>query len=182
MTAGTPDETSKELFEKVRQVADRVQILDIKLLECRAEQKMPEEELPRRITTNINAECHFDPDTLRLTVYPHLQLVVKRHDASPADCFLRIEARFALMYALRSPEGLEQEHFDAFAERNGIFNVWPYWREFVQSITIRMGLPSLTVPVFRVGTSKLKQDTSFPNPRASKQIGVTLRSGSKEED
>jgi preprotein translocase subunit SecB len=34
---------------------------------------------------------------------------------------------------------------------NGVFHVWPYWREMVQNTLARMGLPPLILPVFRVG-------------------------------
>jgi preprotein translocase subunit SecB len=30
---------------------------------------------------------------------------------------------------------------------NGIYNIWPYWREYVQTTTSRLGLPPLTLPV-----------------------------------
>jgi preprotein translocase subunit SecB len=54
--------------------------------------------------------------------------------------------------AYRFPPDLVIEPFDikAFAKSNGMLNVWPYWREFVQSITSRAGLPPLTVPLFRI--------------------------------
>jgi preprotein translocase subunit SecB len=174
MATELTEEQSKELLERVRVVSDRVQIRDIKLLECAADQKLFDDDLPRHITTNITAEFHFDAESLRLVVYPHLLLMVKEKDASPNNYFVKIEARFAIVYALRAAEGLDHEHFDAFAERNGIYNVWPYWREFVQSMTVRMGLPPLTVPVFRVGTSKLKQDAALPNSR-TKQIQAKLK-------
>ena len=116
-------------------------------------------------------DTHFDAEKLRLSVYPHLKLLVKEQNSSPADFFLRIEARFVVTYTVRSDDGLTEANFDAFGERNGIYNVWPYWREFVQSITARMGLPPLTVPVFRVGTAKLKQDSALPR-KAPKQISA----------
>src|SRR6266566_2163153 len=139
----------KELSEKVRAVSDRIQILEVRLLECRSEQKHSNNELPRRITTNIDVDTHFDASSLRLSVYPRFLLLVKEQNTAPEDFFIRIEARFVVSYAVRSEEGLTQDNFDAFGERNGIYNVWPYWREFVQSTTARMGLPPLTLPVFR---------------------------------
>ena len=39
---------------------------------------------------------------------------------------------------------------ELFAQANGTFNLWPYWREFVQSTSTRMGLPALTVPSYRI--------------------------------
>jgi len=38
----------------------------------------------------------------------------------------------------------------AFARTNGIYNAWPYWREFVQNMIARMNLPPLVIPVFRL--------------------------------
>jgi hypothetical protein len=37
-----------------------------------------------------------------------------------------------------------------FAGLNGVFNAWPYFREFLQSATTRMGIPQFVLPVFRV--------------------------------
>lgn len=63
-----------------------------------------------------------------------------------------ISARITLTYA--SPKACEftEEHLNAFARTNGIFNAWPYWRELVQSCTVRMGLPAFTVPSLKTGT------------------------------
>ncbi|MBW3600398.1 MAG: hypothetical protein KY475_24430 [Planctomycetes bacterium] len=162
MSNETSDSDLRQQSEMVRAVSDRVQILEIRLLESRSEQKHFDSELPRQIITNIDVDTHFDPERLRLSVYPYFHLLVKEKNSTPDDFFLRIEARFVVTYTVRSEEGLTQTNFDAFAERNGIYNVWPYWREFVQSITARMGLPPLTVPVFRVGTAKLKQEAALP--------------------
>jgi len=37
---------------------------------------------------------------------------------------------------------------------NPISNTWPYWREFVQSISTRMGFPALTVPLLEIALKK----------------------------
>lgn len=63
---------------------------------------------------------------------------------------LLIEATFVLTYRLRSFEGIEDKHLQAYGSTNGIFNAWPFWREFVQSISLRMGIPPIAVPVFRL--------------------------------
>jgi len=35
-----------------------------------------------------------------------------------------------------------------------ISNAWPYWREFVQSMSARMGFPALTVPLLEIAMKK----------------------------
>lgn len=160
-----------EIAQKAKPVSDRVQILEIRLLESRAEQRRFDEDLPRRMTQTIGIETHLDGSVL--SVFPHFLLVVKRHEGSPEELLVRIEARFALTYALSSQQDLSEENYDAFGQRNAVYNAWPYWREFVQSTTVRMGLPALTLPVYRVGISKLQQDTPLPAPKPVKQLGVS---------
>jgi len=39
-----------------------------------------------------------------------------------------------------------------------ITNAWPYWREFVQSMSARMGFPALTVPLLEIVYKKASLD------------------------
>lgn len=60
---------------------------------------------------------------------------------------LAIDTAYVVTYRLSSADSLEHDHLQAFGEMNGVYNTWPFWREFVQSATARMGLPGLTIPV-----------------------------------
>ena len=42
------------------------------------------------------------------------------------------------------------ELLDAFQHRNVALNVWPYAREFVSSMTVRMGFPALVLSTLKV--------------------------------
>jgi hypothetical protein len=68
-----------------------------------------------------------------------------------------VQVEIELRYGF--PDGLDfaPEELAAFARLNGVFNAWPYFREFLQSATTRMGLPQFVLPVFRVRKA--------PNPR-----------------
>jgi preprotein translocase subunit SecB len=70
-----------------------------------------------------------------------------------------------LLYNIKSFEGLDEKAFMSFAELNGTYNAWPYWREFVQNITNRMQLPTLTIPVFRI-------QSSIPKPINEEKIAM----------
>lgn len=60
-----------------------------------------------------------------------------------------IEATFLLVYSIDQSIPLEHECLEHFANTNGPYNVWPYWRELVQTGASRVGLGAITVPVFR---------------------------------
>jgi hypothetical protein len=48
---------------------------------------------------------------------------------------------------------LSDDCLSQFAEHNVPFNVWPYWREIVQSACSRMGLPRIILPTHRLRKS-----------------------------
>jgi hypothetical protein len=68
-------------------------------------------------------------------------------DRKPA---VEITCRFVLVYGLPSFDGLTDENFAAFGSTSGVFSVWPYWREYVHSTSLRLSVPPLVLPTFRV--------------------------------
>ena len=47
-----------------------------------------------------------------------------------------------------------------FMTINPISNAWPYWREFVQNMSSRMGFPALTVPLLGNRAEKSRDEKS----------------------
>jgi hypothetical protein len=62
---------------------------------------------------------------------------------------LSIKSVFVLVYSIESMSEFSDNQLSAFANTNGVFNSWPFWREFVLNTTGRMGVPPITIPVFR---------------------------------
>ena len=60
----------------------------------------------------------------------------------------RIWGRFELQYVVPQDTELSEGLLEEFAKSNGVFNAWSYWREFIQSTLVRMGLPPLALPVY----------------------------------
>lgn len=60
-----------------------------------------------------------------------------------------ITASFIAEYQLTC-DNLEQEAIEEFAKVNAGFNVWPYWREYVQNLCSRMHLPIAILPLYQV--------------------------------
>lgn len=70
-------------------------------------------------------------------------------DAEQPKGPLTLSATFRLLYDIENLASFSPEALAEFAKLNGIFNAWPYWREFVQSTTGRFGVPPMVVPVFQ---------------------------------
>lgn len=81
----------------------------------------------------------------------------------PSKLVMKIEASFCTSYfrnflpdSPSSPIEVQElvEIMDYGVIFNPISNAWPYWREFVQSMSARMGFPALTVPLLEIAAKK----------------------------
>jgi preprotein translocase subunit SecB len=61
-----------------------------------------------------------------------------------------VEATFELEYEVKGGEPIEPRDVEHFAFANGTFQAWPYWREYAQSATSRMGVPPLVIGVYKI--------------------------------
>jgi preprotein translocase subunit SecB len=62
---------------------------------------------------------------------------------------LNIAATFGILYGVDSIDDFAPETVATFMPSVGLGHAWPYWREFVQSMTTRMGLPPLRIPLLK---------------------------------
>ena len=130
-------------------VSDRVQLKDVRLMACESVQKPNAPGAKKKFRIDYSTQVQTDEQSGRVVVIPkfHFEAFTEDSDEKPV---IVISASFALLYKLESFEGLTQESFKQFSDVNGIYNAWPYWREFVQNTVARMGLPPLAIPVFRL--------------------------------
>jgi hypothetical protein len=63
---------------------------------------------------------------------------------------LSVRATFELHYRLPKIDQFSMRDLSRFSNVNGVYNAWPYWRELIQNVSVRMGLPPLILPVFRI--------------------------------
>jgi len=70
------------------------------------------------------------------------------------DGFVKVEvvATFASEYRHTKADGFDGNAMSEFLNHNVRHHVWPYWREYVQSTCMRMGLPVVPVPHQFYGT------------------------------
>lgn len=67
---------------------------------------------------------------------------------------VEVTARIRVEYSRPAHrEQFDSEDADVFARVNGIYNAWPYLREFVQTSLGRLGLPPFELPLLRPGAA-----------------------------
>lgn len=130
-------------------VSERVQIKDVRLISCECEQKPTATAGKKGYDIDVSTDVQLNEDQRVIVVLAKFWFVASIEKKS-SEPVLTIDALYALAYQVDSFDGLTQEGFEQFANLNGVYNAWPYWREFVQNTVGRMGLPPLTIPVFRI--------------------------------
>lgn len=140
-------------------VADRVDLQSVKLLECDCRQQpiSPKGKKAFDIEEAARFEINQEENIIGVFIQFALNAFGEGVEHKKENSFLNIRTTFLLLYKINSMEGLDDTAFRSFAELNGTYNAWPYWREFVQSITSRMELPTLTIPVFRISSLPSKK-------------------------
>jgi hypothetical protein len=136
-------------------VSDRVQIQDVRLIacNCRIEPAALAPPLPARFRTTLahEASTQIGPDRTRIAVLVHFRFSAIREGRENDGPCVELESTFLVSYAAENLTGLGPENFSSFGALNGVFNAWPYWRELLHNLTLRMGLPPFVLPVFRIG-------------------------------
>lgn len=75
--------------------------------------------------------------------------VISEDDKPLIEIFGVFDARY------NSANKLIEDELDSFSENNVGYHVWPYWREFVQSSCMRVGLnPPIEIPMYRLSSKK----------------------------
>jgi hypothetical protein len=153
VTTGTQTEASRRSAEYALQVSDRVEIREVILVAAGLSRTRWREGVSLNVDVQRRARATMDRAGGVLRVQADLTFVAREPGAAQEPNPIEVRATYELMYAISEQSDLTQEHFDAFAEMNGVFNAWPYFREFLNSSLVRMGLPPFTLPVLRVGTA-----------------------------
>jgi len=138
-------------------VSKVVQVKSIRLLECSAKCDPARMPAPQQLSITHRSRASRTGTTLHVTIDVHVHT-----QGDSGDPTIDISSVFLLTYEIGESHQFEQINLDAFASLNGMFNLWPYVREFVQSMTVRMGLPALTLPVYRPPTDNAKTLQAAP--------------------
>lgn len=80
---------------------------------------------------------------------------------------LLIKASYQILYDLEGASTYPEDALKHFAELNGPYNAWPYWREFIQTVTGRVGVASIVIPVFRPEAKEIEEEPEAEEAEAS---------------
>lgn len=92
-----------------------------------------------------------------LWVRVRAEATVRDGAVDASETAIRAFADFELHYGATEGISGTDEELTAFAETNATLNAWPYLREAIQSTSVRMGMPPILLPLFRLSVGRQLQ-------------------------
>lgn len=145
-------------FKSLSRVASKAELINIYLLNC---------DVKRTIDAlnydNLGADISFLGQLLSENENDFTAIVKLSVTGRPADdnekVVVNISSEYILTYDLKDKKGLTTDDIKTFCGMNSPYNIWPFWREFVQSISNRMDIPVLVMPFLKFRPPKSKRKT-----------------------
>lgn len=159
------------------EVISAAELSGIRLAQCVCNQSLEDNKLPDEMESKLlHMEGHIARNRKTVFLSFHFQILgtykkTRREDVPP----LTIQALYQSAYRINPDVDASDDEVVGILQSIGILNVWPYWREFIQSVTTRMDLPPLTLPLMNTSDAAhlLKQmfedkgeNASAKKPRA----------------
>lgn len=144
------------LRELAARVAGGAELLDVRMVKTSAEHLgFPIAGQPLEYDLDVNPMAHFNSETNALIVSTDFSLAVNQEvesDIGETETADIASVTFTLVALYDTPEGMTYgpEELESFGATTGVFSLYPYAREYVQDVTGRLGLPPLTLGVYRV--------------------------------
>lgn len=135
-------------------VAGQSEMVDVRMVKSDFEHlSFPEPGIPISYDLDVQPAAQLTPDSDAVIVSVDFGLKMSQGDSEPMD-IAKIEFTLVGLYTL--PEGTDfaEEEIDSFGRTTGVFALYPYAREYIQDVTGRLGLPALTLGLYRMPGSQ----------------------------
>lgn len=135
-----------------RQVAKHVQLRSIALRSANIDSDLSDDDDQLDLTVTQQHRCSVDHqvkgDRREVRVLAEFKFTASKSESEDGSV-VRLDATFVLVYEMSSTAEFEPRCIQYFADINGAYNAWPYWRELVQSAAGRVGMAGIVIPVYR---------------------------------
>lgn len=137
-----PEKISREAYNKI---LHGLELLDIYLQSCSCNLKVANLSLVKGLSAEVKDKATYEVQDDSITVTHTFNLMGKQEGAK--DYLFKISAAFDVLY--KSTEPFNNDFFEVFKRTSLVLNTWPFFREFAQSLTQRMGIPPVTLPLVK---------------------------------
>jgi hypothetical protein len=167
---------SSEDVARLQSVSRKIGLIDVRLksLALGADGELMELFLLDQLEVNFETSFQKNPAENILAVKTNFLVTAEKtiHPATSCDqneqtARIEIAVLFEISYQLDFSKIADDGGIELFTQINSPLHAWPYLRELVQSLTARMGIISITLPVYRAFEGeKHKFSRKFSKPKS----------------
>lgn len=134
-------------IKEYREILNTLELDNICLIESSF--KLFKEKLPSKIKILIKETAKFETkDTYLIIRY---KSILKGVNEESQEAGVIIETIHELHYTSSGEKVITPEFLDKFSNYSASMIVWPYFREYVQSMLSKTQMPPLTLPLKKIG-------------------------------
>lgn len=137
------------VIKRISAVSHLFEISSIRFADCAFSYKKESGLDAEVVRIGVN-ELHavVESDTLEVAIV--FEFVAPSPLPDEKDMYVKIRASMRIAYSILRDRGeAAAQDTQMFGRVNGVYNAWPYLREFVQSSLVRLGLPPYELPLLR---------------------------------
>jgi preprotein translocase subunit SecB len=152
-----------EILQKISHLIAAVQLQSVRLAESTVKSSIRSPKEAGKIDLFVDTSTQIpEMEDGLIYVRPTINTVVMSQDKTVVS----LTATFELVYIIQKQDvKITQDQLNDFGRLNAMFNVWPYWREFVQNTVTRMNLPPLVLPLFRIKEAVKQVEQAQASPQ-----------------
>jgi len=157
MTNQVPSSTPDSDADKITQVmsrsaivASKANLADINFIECHFSFQDIESDTEDKIRMGFK-DTEVIVDNEQITSNLYFSFIAPTPFEANTTKQVSISAHIQLVYQIDNMSDLIEDDVILFGKVNGIYNAWPYLREYVRSAVTRLGLPSFDLPLLNIG-------------------------------
>jgi hypothetical protein len=149
-TASRP--TFESVLQQLKAATRFVEIAEIRFVDCRCSYGTPAEISVDEVEVTVrDQELVVEENTLRsaMTAEFRAPSPLSVNDAEKQKQ-VQVGARIEVKYGLSPDRDKDSyEAINTFARMNGVQTAWPFFREYLHSSLLRLGLPSFDLPLLK---------------------------------
>lgn len=150
--AREPRSSFEAILQRLKAATRFVEISEIRFVECRCAYGVIAEPFVDAVKVNVRCqEVVVEEHMVRSAISAEFRAPTPFPDSdAEKQKRVHVEARIDVTYEL-SPERAQDsdEAINTFARVNGLQTAWPYFREYLHSSLVRLGLPSFDLPLLK---------------------------------
>ncbi|MGA2935730.1 MAG: hypothetical protein ABSF52_01340 [Syntrophobacteraceae bacterium] len=163
--------SNKDLLNKAQSVAVNVSLMRIHLWEAKCSRDVSVKPTAVEVAVEIGTEL-LKGETENLLPFG-CKFTLVGTDKNVQKQVFEIIVSFCVVYEIKDKYKPTDDETKAFGLTNAIFNAWPYVREMVQNLIVRMDLPAFVLPTITIG--QLAKMGESPEPLSVQDICESTR-------